>query len=280
MVLIGYVLAGVCSGLLAGMFGVGGGMIIVPVLVYCFNTLGGIEAGTAMHLALGTSLAVIVFTSINAVIAHHRRGAVEWGVLKGMTMGIALGAIVGAAITSWLSGATLHIIVGLFALTMAAQQARSALKGKRQRAENAAPYALPSRTWQYGSGVLIGWASALFGIGGGSLTVPLLTFKGLNMHRAVATSSACGLVVALFGAVGNMAFGWGTSGLPPWSLGYVNLPALCGVAIASILSVHLGVNIAHRASGVQLKLGFSLLMACVGTHFLYGSLWECVAAQA
>ena len=273
MVLIWYVLAGVCSGLLAGMFGVGGGMIIVPVLVYCFTAFGGVEAGAAMHLALGTSLAVIVFTSVNAVIAHHRRGAVEWGVLKGMTMGIALGAIVGAATASWLSGASLQVIVGLFALTMAAQQLRSVLNGKRQRAEQTASYVLPSRTWQYGSGAAIGWASALFGIGGGSLTVPLLTSKGLNMHRAVATSSACGLAVALFGAVGNMAFGWGVSGLPPWSIGYVNLPALGGVAIASMLSAHLGVKIAHRASGVQLKLGFALLMACVGTNFLYSAIW-------
>lgn len=275
MALIWYLLAGVCSGLLAGMFGIGGGMIIVPVLVYCFTALNGIEAGVAMHVALGTSLAIIVFTSINAVIAHQRKGAVEWGVLKGMTIGIAIGAVLGAATASWLSGAALQVIVGLFSLTMAAQQVREVIKGKRQIGNEAAQanYPLPSRMWQYGSGAVIGWASALFGIGGGSLTVPLLTSKKLSMHRAVATSSACGLAVALFGAAGNMAFGWGKAGLPAWSIGYVNLPALCGVAVASMLSAHLGVRIAHRASGVQLKLGFALLMLCVGIDFLYSAWW-------
>lgn len=275
MALIWYLLAGVCSGLLAGMFGIGGGMIIVPVLVYCFTALNGIEAGVAMHVALGTSLAIIVFTSLNAVIAHQRKGAVEWGVLKGMTIGIAIGAVLGAATASWLSGAALQVIVGLFSLTMAAQQVREVIKGKRQTGNEAtqADYPLPSRMWQYGSGAVIGWASALFGIGGGSLTVPLLTSKKLSMHRAVATSSACGLAVALFGAAGNMAFGWGKAGLPAWSMGYVNLPALCGVAVASMLSAHLGVRIAHRASGVQLKLGFALLMLCVGIDFLYSAWW-------
>lgn len=273
MMLIWYLLVGICSGLLAGMFGIGGGMIIVPVLVYCFTSFNGVDAGVAMHVALGTSLAIIVFTSINAVIAHQRKGAVEWGVLKGMTMGIAFGAVLGAATASWLSGVALQIIVGLFSLTMAAQLVREVLKGKRQPHGDASviDYPLPSRQWQYGSGMIIGWASALFGIGGGSLTVPLLTSKKLSMHCAVATSSACGLAVALFGAAGNMLFGWGQSGLPAWSVGYVNIPALCGVAIASMLSAHLGVKIAHRASGVQLKLGFALLMVCVGMNFLYGA---------
>lgn len=272
--IVWYLLAGVCSGLLAGMFGIGGGMIIVPVLVYCFTVLDGIDASTAMHMALGTSLAIIVFTSINAVIAHQRKGAVEWGVLKCMTAGIAVGALLGAATASWLSGTTLQIIVGLFSLVMAAQLIREVVLSKKNRrvaSDLPAVSPLPSHAWQYGSGVLIGWASALFGIGGGSLTVPLLTSKKLSMHRAVATSSACGLAVALFGAVGNMIFGWGKSGLPTWSIGYVNLPALCGVAVASMLSAHLGVKIAHRASGVQLKLGFALLMICVGINFLYSA---------
>lgn len=276
MVLIWYLLAGVCSGLLAGMFGIGGGMIIVPVLVYCFTALNGIDAGVAMHVALGTSLAIIVFTSLNAVIAHQRKGAVEWGVLKCMTLGIAVGAVLGAATASWLSGTALQVIVGFFSLIMAAQLVREVLRSKRTptvTADSATASPLPSRLWQYGSGAIIGWASALFGIGGGSLTVPLLTSKNLSMHRAVATSSACGLAVALFGAAGNMAFGWHASGLPAWSIGYVNLPALCGVAIASMLSAHIGVRIAHRASGVQLKLGFALLMLCVGVDFLYSAYW-------
>lgn len=275
MLLVWYLLAGICSGLLAGMFGVGGGMIIVPVLVYCFISFNGVDAGVAMHVALGTSLAIIVFTSINAVIAHQRKGAVEWGVLRGMTVGIALGAMLGAATASWLSGITLQVIAGLFSLTMAAQLIRQALKGSRQSHSDTSvvEYPLPSRRWQYSSGMVIGWASALFGIGGGSLTVPLLTSKKLSMHRAVATSSACGLSVALFGAAGNVLFGWGKPGLPAWSLGYVNIPALCGVAIASMLSAHLGVKIAHRASGVQLKLGFALLMVCVGVNFIYNA-WQ------
>lgn len=276
MVIMWYLLAGLCSGLLAGMFGIGGGMVIVPVLVYCFTVLDGVTAEMAMHMALGTSLAVIVFTSINAVHAHQQKGAVEWSILKGMTLGIAVGAILGAATAAWLSGKALQVIVGLFSLTMAAQMAFNVVRARRA-ADNVGNamkknYAPPTLHWQYGSGALIGWASALFGIGGGSLTVPLLTSRHMTMHRAVGTSSACGLAVALFGAVGNMTFGWHQPGLPAWSIGYVNLPALCGVAVASMLAARLGVQVAHRASGMQLRLGFALLMLCVGIDFLYGAL--------
>ncbi|WP_027349589.1 sulfite exporter TauE/SafE family protein [Halotalea alkalilenta] len=257
-----YLVLGACSGVLAGLFGVGGGLIIVPVLVYSFAA-HGMDANILTHLAVGTSLATIVFTSINSVLGHQKKGAVRWHLVLWMTVGIVFGSVLGGLTASYISGPRLQTIIGVFAICMAIQLAFN-LKPKG----GDGTFAQPSRLWLNTAGVVIGWASAIFGIGGGSLTVPLLAWKNLPMQQAVATSAACGLPIAIFGALSFMYFGWGESGLPQYSVGFVYLPAVVGIALTSMVFARFGVRLAHRLSQTMLRRLFALLLFCVGLSFV------------
>ena len=254
-----YLILGACAGVLAGLFGVGGGLIIVPVLVFSF-TAQGFSTEVLTHVAVGTSLATIVFTSLNAVREHHKRGAVRWPIVGWMSVGIILGAALGALTADALKGPVLQKIIGVFAITMAIQMAFE-LKPKAQGH-------VPGKTGLSVAGVVIGWASAIFGIGGGSLTVPFLSAKGVVMQQAVATSSAVGLPIALSGALSFMVVGWNAAHLPEGSTGYVYWPALVGIALTSMYFTRFGVRLAHRLPAKRLKQLFALLLACVGTSFL------------
>lgn len=266
MTLMLYLLLGACAGTLAGLFGVGGGMIIVPILAYSFRYLDGFPPSIAMHMAVSTSLAIIAFTSVNAVRAHHKEGAVQWSLLTWMALGILLGAVIGGRISTALPESALRLCIGIFALCVAAQMYFGLYpKGKVEDV-----FVMPSRRWQLIAGSVIGGASALFGIGGGSVTVPLLTWQRLPMHRAVATSAACGIPVAVFGALSYVVFGWHNAALPAYSLGYVYLPAVVGVALTSMVFARVGVRLAHRLSVKRLKQWFALLQVGVGLSFLFG----------
>ncbi|WP_449430690.1 sulfite exporter TauE/SafE family protein [Pseudomonas putida] len=254
-----YLLLGACAGVLAGLFGVGGGIIIVPVLVLSF-TLQGFDPTVLTHLAVGTSLATIIFTSINAVLEHHRRGAVQWPVFAWMTLGILLGAGIGAKTASLIQGPLLQKIIGVFALIIAVQMALD-FKPKASRG-------IPGKSGLVAAGGLIGWASAIFGIGGGSLTVPFLTSRSLPMQQAVATSSACGLPIAVASALSFILLGWHETRLPAHSLGYVYLPALVGIAVTSMFFARFGARLAHKLSPRLLKRLFAALLFCVGLSFL------------
>lgn len=259
MELLLYLVLGAAAGTLAGLFGVGGGIIIVPVLVFSF-TAHGFDPQTLTHLAVGTSLATIIFTSINAVREHQRKGAVQWSIFVWMTVGILIGAGIGAKTASLIQGPMLQKIIGVFALVVAAQMALD-LKPKASRG-------VPGKPGLSAAGVAIGWASAIFGIGGGSLTVPFLTWRSLPMQQAVATSSACGLPIALASALSFMLLGWDDSHLPPHSLGYVYLPALLGIALTSMFFARYGARLAHKLSPRLLKRLFAALLLCVGLSFL------------
>jgi len=254
-----YLLLGACAGVLAGLFGVGGGIIIVPVLVFSF-TAQGFEPSVLTHLAVGTSLATIVFTSINAVLEHQRRGAVRWPIFAWMCLGILLGAGFGALTAAAIQGPLLQKIIGVFAIVIALQMGLE-LKPK-------AAGGVPGKLGLSAAGVVIGWASAIFGIGGGSLTVPFLTWRSVPMQQAVATSSATGLPIALASALGFMLLGWGEPQLPQWSLGFVYLPAMVGIALTSMLFARFGARLAHRLSPRLLKRLFALLLLGVGLNFL------------
>ncbi len=221
-----YIVLGACAGVLAGLFGVGGGLIIVPALVFSF-TAHGFGGDVLTQMAVGTSLATIVFTSINSILEHHRRGAVRWPV---------------------------------FAILVALQMVLD-LKPKGSRE-------VPGKGGLTLAGAVIGWASAIFGIGGGSLTVPFLSWRSVPMQQAVATSSACGLPIAISGALSFIAVGWHNPQLPEWSLGYVYLPALVGIAATSMLFARFGARLAHRLSPRVLKRLFALLLFSVGISFL------------
>ncbi|KAF1051890.1 MAG: hypothetical protein GAK43_02199 [Stenotrophomonas maltophilia] len=254
-----YLVLGACAGVLAGLLGVGGGLIVVPVLVYSFAA-HGFATDVLTQMAVGTSLATICFTSINSIREHHRRGAVLWPVFLWMTVGIVVGSALGAVTASRIQGPVLQKIIGSFAVLISIQMA---LELRPKASGN-----LPGRPGLGLAGAVIGWASAIFGIGGGSLTVPFLTWRGVIMQQAVATSSACGLPIALAGALSFIIVGWHNPQLPQWSFGFVYLPALLGVAVTSMFFARLGAVLAHRLPAKVLKRLFALLMFCVGMSFL------------
>jgi hypothetical protein len=262
--LVLYLVLGALAGVVAGLFGIGGGLLIVPVLIFSFE-LQGISDSVLTHMAVATSLATIVITSISSVRAHHQRGAVRWELFRPLGVGILLGAVLGVTTAVQLSGPVLQLTIGVFVLLVALQMALN-LKPSAGEARPTTP--------ELGTaGVGIGWASAIFGIGGGTLTVPYLNWRRVAMQQAVATSAACGLPIALMGAATNMALGWGASELPPWSLGYVYLPAFVGIVLASSLTAPVGARLAHSLPQAKLKKVFALFLLAVSLRFILGNLW-------
>lgn len=259
MELLLYLLLGAAAGVLAGLFGVGGGIIIVPVLVLSLASQG-VHAEVLTHLAVGTSLATIVFTSINSLLEHHRRGAVRWPLFRWLTLGILLGTVLGALTAAAIEGPWLQKIIGTFAVVIAVQLAFE-LKPRASRD-------VPGKPALAAAGGVIGWASAIFGIGGGSLTVPFLVWRSVSIQQAVATSAACGLPIAIAGALSFIWTGWGNPRLPEWSLGYVYLPAVLGIALTSMFFARFGARLAHRLPPRLLKRLFALLLLSVGLSFL------------
>ena len=258
--LISYLALGGVAGVLAGLLGVGGGLVIVPALLWVFRADGFAES-VVVHLAVGTSLATIIATSLSSIRAHHRRGAVLWPVVRRLAPGIVVGAVLGAAIADRLATAWLQRVVGAFALTVAAQM----LLGARAEAHRG----LPGPLGMGAAGSVIGAVSGLVGIGGGSLTVPFLSWCSVDIRRAVATSAACGFPIAVAGAAGFAAVGWGESALPPGSTGFLYWPAFAGVAAASVLTAPLGARLAHSLPVVALKRVFATVLALVGLKLLF-----------
>jgi len=256
-----YLTLGAFAGVLAGMLGVGGGLVIVPVLAWVFLGLD-FDAGVIMHLAVGTSLATIVFTSISSVRAHHRRGAVQWVAVWQLLPGIVFGVFLGALLAEQLPTPALRTVFGIFELLVAAQMAFSLLPEAHR--------ALPGRVGMGAAGTVIGGVSAIVGIGGGTLTVPFLLWCGVAMRQAVATSAACGLPIAVAGAVAFVWTGSGNTALPPQAVGYVYLPALLGVAVSSILFAPAGAWLAHSLPITVLKRFFAVFLALLGGKMLLG----------
>ncbi len=259
MLILTYLVLGAGAGLIAGLFGIGGGLIIVPALVFSFQ-LQGMSADVLTHMAVGTSLATIIITSISSIRAHHRRQGVRWDLFWPLAVGILLGALIGVKTAGRLSGPHLQLIIGCFALLVAAQLGFG-FKPRPTRG-------VPGRVGLGAAGGVFGWASALFGIGGGSLTVPYLSWHNVDMSKAVGTSAACGLPIALMGASMNVFEGWGHSALPPWSLGYVYLPAFGGIVLTSAWFAGIGARLAHRLPPRVLKQTFALLLLVVGLRFI------------
>lgn len=252
-----YLALGAVAGLLAGLLGVGGGLVIVAALVWLLPSQG-IPPEHAMHVALATSLASIVLTGLSSARAHHRRGSVLWPSVRWLVPGLLLGGVLGAAFATSLAGATLRWIVAGFCFLAAAQLAFGQVRGQGERADAPASPGLSL------AGVGIGATSAVVGIGGGSLTVPLLVWLGVAPVRAVGTSSACGVAIGLASAAGYVGLGPGPGLLPAGSLGYVYLPAAVGIALASILAAPWGTRLAHRLSGAALKQVFALFLVAAG----------------
>ncbi|WP_201555840.1 sulfite exporter TauE/SafE family protein [Psychrobacter sp. 72-O-c] len=265
MELIIFLIIGALAGFAAGLFGVGGGTIIVPLLYIVFTQMG-YSADTIMHLALGTSLATIIVTSISSLMAHNKKGAVLWPVFKNLTPGMAIGSFVGAGIAGWLSGVHLQLMVGLFLLWVALTM----FTGSKKLID--ANKVLPSTPKQLAAGAGIGVASAIFDIGGGSLTVPYLNRYGVVMQKAVGTSAACGLPIAIAGALGFMIFGMQQEVNVPNTIGFVHVYAFLGIGSMSFFTAKLGAKVAHMLSPQILKKCFAVLLFVVSCFFLYKGL--------
>ena len=242
---------GLVVGFVAGLLGVGGGLIIVPVLIMMLHAQG-LAAGMEPQLALGTSLASILFTSLSSVNAHHRHGAVEWPLVRRIAPGIVLGALIGAMLAAQMSAWVLKVFFVAF-LFYAAIQMWLDFKPAPHRG-------LPGRPGTTLAGGVIGAVSSWVGIGGGTLSVPFMLWHNVTLHRAIATSAAIGFPIAIAGALGYVLGGWEVNGRPTGSLGFVYLPALAGIALGSVLTAPLGARTAHRTPVGPLKRIFALLL--------------------
>lgn len=256
-----YLVLGAFAGTVAGLLGVGGGLIIVPVLAALFRHQG-MESAIIMHLAVGTSLATIVVTSISSVYSHHKHGAVLWKVFWRLTPGIVIGAWAGAWLASQLPTRELRYIFGVFEWLVALQM----IFNIKPPATQTLPRSLGLAT----AGGCIGVVSAVVGIGGGTLTVPFLSWCRISIHNAIATSAACGLPIALSGGIGFMFTGSAHQSLPAYATGFVYWPAFAGIVAASATFAPLGARLAHRLSVKKLRSVFAVFLLGLGGWMLLG----------
>jgi uncharacterized protein len=255
-----YLLIGLLAGLIGGLMGLGGGIVIVPALYFLF-VWQGFPADSIMQLAVATSLTTIIFTAIAATRAHHLRSAVLWPLVRGLTPGIIIGAILGGFVVALVPSDVLRVAFGLFEIAVAAQIAFGA-KPPPQRT-------LPGKSGQLAAGGVIGSLSAILGIGGGTLTVPFLIWCNTSIHKAVATASACGLPIALVGTVTLIISGWQRPELPPNTLGFVYWPAAAAIIVASFIAAPWGVRLAHALPVTTLKRVFAVVLALIGLRMVF-----------
>jgi uncharacterized protein len=252
--------AGFIAGVLAGMLGVGGGIVIVPVLYFVFQ-LFNVSPDIAMFVAVGTSLLTIVATSLSSVRSHHKRGAVDWDLLKAWAPGIIIGDIAGTYVASLLNG---HVLVVMFAILAFLISLRMFFSSNTSYIKDG----LPGQPLEFIYSFFIGSLSVMVGIGGGSITVPILSAYNFPIRKAVACSSGIGLIIALPGAIGFMITGYGVEGTPPGSIGYVNLLAFALVVPMTVLCAPLGAKIAHSVNPLYLKRGFALFLLITSLKML------------
>lgn len=258
-----YLAAGSIAGFLAGLLGVGGGVVIVPILLFIF-TAQHFPVDHMMHLAIGTSLASIVFTAASSLRAHHAHGAVKWDIVKRITPGILAGTLAGTFLVAQLSAGLLKGLFIVFIFYVATQQLLN-FKPKAARQ-------IPGRSGMFAAGGVIGLVSSFVGIGGGALSVPFMTFCNIRMHDAIGTSAAIGFPIAIAGTVGYLLNGWHVDNLPYGSLGFVHLPSLAGMVVASMLVAPYGARAAHKLPVATLKKIFALFLYVIGTKLLIGAL--------
>lgn len=261
---LGVVLAGAVSGLTAGMLGVGGGIVVVPVLYHVLGLIG-IDPGVRMHVAVGTSLAAIIPTSFSSVRAHDKKGAVDWILLRRWLVPMLIGVAAGSLLASLARGQTLALVFACVAIPVAIHLA---FGGEERRLADHLPEGpaglLPP--------ALIGGLSTMMGIGGGTIGVPVMTLFGVPIHRAVGTASAFGVIISIPGTIGAILSGWSAPGLPPYSLGFVNLLGFVLIAPVSYFAAPLGARIAHMTDRKKLRAIFALFIAVTAARMLYDAL--------
>lgn len=254
-----YVLAGALVGFLAGLLGIGGGMTLVPILAALFS-LQALAPEHAVHLALGTAMAQVIFTSTASVREHHKHGAVDWSIVRKLAPAMVVGTLASTLASGLFSQRALALAFAVIVYAGATQ----IWLGKKPKAARTLPG--PLGLWI--AGIAIGIVCGLVSAGGAFLTVPFMLFCGVVMHTAIGTGAAIGIPVAVIGTVGFIASGWAAGGLPPYSVGFVYLPALVGIVIASSFTAPLGARLAHRLPVATLKRIFAALLYVLATKMI------------
>jgi len=255
---------GLVTGFLAGLLGIGGGMLLGPFLTIILSARG-IGTDLAVKMAIATSMCTILFTSVSSLVAHHRRGAVRWPLVKGLAPGIILGGAAGSvSVFAMLRGTTLALLFACF-IGFAATQMLLNRQPKPGRE-------MPGTLWQVLVGAVIGLVSGLVGAGGAFIAVPFMVAHNVAVINAVATSAALGFPVALANAAGYAISGQKVADLPPWSLGFIWLPALLVIACCSVLTAPLGARVAHNMPVAKLKRIFALMLYCLAVYMLFKGL--------
>lgn len=255
-----YLLMGLFVGFFAGLLGIGGGLILVTLMVYLF-TLQDFPVDRILHMALGTSITSIVFTSISSLRAHHKHGAVRWDIVRMAVPGLIAGTLLGTLVADQLKSKYLAIFFVVFVYYSAVQMFVNA-KPKPSRQ-------LPGRTGMTVASTMIGVLSALVGVGGGVMTIPLMSMCNVPMRNAIGTSAALGLPIAVAGTVGYVVTGLGKDHLPPFSIGYVYLPALIGIVVGTLVTVPWGAKMAHTMPVSRLKKIFAVILFILATRMLW-----------
>ncbi len=258
-----YPLLGIFAGFVAGLFGVGGGLTIVPLLFMIF-TAQGFPVEHSMHLALGTSMATIVVTSVSSMRAHHSHGAVRWDIVRSFAPGLVMGTFVGSFIATLVPTRPL-VMVFTAIVYYASLQMILDFKPKAHRV-------LPGTVGMVVAGTVIGIVSSLVAAGGGFLSIPFMLFCNVVIHQAVGTSAALGFPIAVAGTVGYIVSGFKATGMPDYSLGYIYLPAFIGVVALSYVVAPAGAKLAHKLPVKQLKRAFGGFLALLATKMLHGLL--------
>lgn len=256
-----YLAVGAVAGFIAGLLGVGGGLIFVPSLIFLFHSQNFPEVNL-LHLALGTSLASITFTSVSSFRAHHAHRAVNWKIVRRMTPGIVVGTLLGSGLAALLSSSTLALLFVVFVF-IAATQILIEIKPKPSRQ-------MPGSFGTFLIGIVIGITFSLVGGGGALLSVPFMLFCNIKTHDAIGTSSAIGFPIAVSGAAGYIFAGLTQDGLPPLSLGFVYLPALLWLVLAGVLTAPFGAKLAHRLPVDRLRRIFAVFLYIVAAKMLVG----------
>jgi uncharacterized membrane protein YfcA len=257
MIWLEYAITGLFAGFLAGYLGIGGGLVLVPVLSWLFSQ-DPATADMAVQMAVATSLATMLFTSMSSLLSHHRRGAILWSLVRQMLPGLLAGALLGSVIADRIGNNALGYVFGVFALVVGVQM----LRGSGQPGNRS----LPGRSAVASTGLGIGTLSSLLGIGGGSMTVPWLLWHGQQVQKSIATAAACGYPIAVAGTAGFVLLGGGQSSAP--ALGYVHLQALAGVALFSVVGAPVGVAAVHRSSPLLAKRFFAVFLLVVAVKML------------
>ncbi|MEW6446189.1 MAG: sulfite exporter TauE/SafE family protein [Pseudomonadota bacterium] len=255
-----YALLGVFTGLMAGMLGIGGGLIVVPVLVWLFAMHNTVPAEHMMQVAVGTSLATILLTSIGSIWSHHKKGAVDWSIVRRVLFGLILGSVAGSYLAHYLPSDVLKKLFGALEILIALQMAF----GRQPSAHRQ----LPGMAGMTAAGGVFGSISSLMGMGGGAVSTPFFVWCNVPIRHAIATSAAIGLPAAIAGSAAYVLAGYGLPGLPAMSMGYVYLPAWLGIGVMSIVFAKVGATLTHILPVDVLKKIFALLLMGLGVKML------------